>query len=81
MAYEFYKTIAYKKYAVMMPMPAKTFTVNGNTAIKTLLYQLNWENYYLFYIVRDGAVYKTVTEQKLIQYVLENGLCGVADEI
>jgi stage IV sporulation protein FB len=94
MAFDFYKTITAKTSAEANCghgqahartrnrfLPVKAVVIGRKTKIKPLLYKLNWDHYYLFHMLYEGALEKVITEQELIRHVLENGLGGGADEI
>jgi stage IV sporulation protein FB len=85
MAYDFYKTLIVKNEtmntAIGKPRPIKAAAFNKNMEIKKLLYKICWDYDYIFHIIREGTIKKTITEQELINYVLNNGFSGTAGEI
>lgn len=83
MTLEFYKIILLKnnKMHCKNQIPIRAVILGNCMEVKEMLYKICWDYYYVFHILQEGAIKKTITEQELINYVVKNGLNGNAGEI
>lgn len=56
--------------------PVKIINVSEDTPIKKLLSILNYDKFYIFYVISSKKIVKKITEMQLREYIREHGING-----
>lgn len=78
LTYGFYKAIIHKPNNRVMK--TRIIAVNKNTSLKTIIYRLGTDYYSVIWIRDEGKI-SIVSEDKLQNYIIENGISGVANDL